>query len=648
MKFLRYVGLIVLWVCTVPVRAQEEKYLDTTPQDVYNPTTTLFITQEHIQYNQGTYRPVAEDMSISGIHRFTFVQQYGNKLQNLGNNGTASRPIFYTLPEEIGVDSGFYAYDIYFRNPNQFRYYDTKSPYTKLYVMAARFGSLFADVCHSRNVTPSWNIGFNFRKILTDKEWIPVDPPGDRNVVAYGLDIFTHYKTENRRYQLLAHGLLMKHRVRETGGIFNMEYIRSAGSNLEQILFRSGIDNRLREVENSDKRNRFHLYHQLEVGEQIWAYHELGLQKKQHLFFINEDARVLNADERDKRFLSDNPGAQQDPQLGIQATTSVRNAQNELGLKSEWRDLFYSGYYRHKNTALQHEESRDQREVHEHYVGLRTRYHLAEDRTDYLHLGGEYLLKGFYKACVGYQGAIFDLACEQVRYQPSFLAQCYHGYCRNWDHSFAPPIATQIRGSGRLGANMLQFRPSASFTRIKKYIYFRNLWGENKVGQRLTMVALPQQDTQHADVITLGTDLGVALGQYIHWDSEFTLARVLGPSTRIFHIPALLINSRLYYARTATAGDGTMETGIDMHWKSAYKADAYDPITQQFYLQDDFNVYSYPVLDLFLNFRIKSFIAFLKFSHWNEYLFLPGYFVTPFYPGQKRAFDIGLNWSFFD
>ncbi len=655
-KFFRYIGLIVLWVHVIPAQAQEEKHLDDKPQDVYNPTTTLFTTQEHIQYNQGGCKSIAEDMSISGMHRFTFVQQHGNKLQHLGNDGTAVKPIFYTLPEQIGATSGFHAYDIYFRSPRQFRYYDTKSPYTKLYMMLARFYSLFADICHSRNVTPNWNLGANFRNIMTDKEWIPANPPGDRNVVAYGLDIFTYYKTDSERYQLLAHFLIMKHRVRETGGIINGNTMKikkdtSEGKESfliipymrEENLLRVGIRNKLREkAESSDTRKRFHVYHQLALAERLWGYHELEVQHKKHLFHADPLTSSLE-EENCKIFLG---GRASDLQEAIEATTTVWNTQNELGVKSSWQDLFYNGYYRHTNIAFKHEESQDEHNLHEHYVGLRARYHLVES-TDYLHLGGEYLFQGLYKAWGGYQGRIFDLACERVRYKPSFLAQCYHGYYRNWNNHFTPPTATQIRGGFRLGGSRVQLRPYASFTRVEKHIYFRHRW-KRKENQRISMAAFPQQDSQHADVVALGTDLGLAFGAYIHWDSEFTFAKVLGPSARLFRLPTFLINSRLYYARTTAENNGTMETGIDMHWKSSYQADAYDPVTQQFYLQDEFNVYSYPVLDLFLNFRIKSFSAFLKFSHWNEYLFSPGYFVTPLYPGQKRAIDIGLNWSFFD
>ncbi|MEM9416882.1 MAG: putative porin [Bacteroidota bacterium] len=645
MRFFRHIGLLILLVHVIPAQAQEEQYLDDTPQDVYNPTTTLFTTQEAIQYHLGGYKAIADDMGIFGMHRFTFVQQYGNKLQNLGNNGTAVKPIFYTLPEQIGATSGFHAYDIYFRNPHQFRYYDTKSPYTELYVVLARFGSAFADVCYTRNITPNWNVGGHFRRMMTHKEWIPAGSPDMHVMLPYGIDVFTHYKTADKRYQLLAHWLFMEHHVRETGGIYTEEY-SSGASIVEQELFQNSIDNRLRDVKSSDQRNRFHLYHQLGLGEQLWAYHELGLQKQWHFFGADADKHWGHDESR--TFLGGKPD---DLDEALKATTTMWHAQHELGVKGDWQNLFYNGYYRYKDVGFkheyEHEELEDKYPLHEHYVGLRTRYDLA-NRQSFLHLGGEYLLQGLYKACVGYQGNIFDLALERTRYQPSFLAQHYRGYHREWDnHGFTSPTATQLRGGWRLEGNVVQLRPNASFTRVEKHIYFKHL-SDDKLKQRKTVVAIPRQDNQYADVVTLGTDFGLALGAYIHWDSEVTFAKVWGPSAQLFHVPTWLINSRLYYARTNEAGNGTIEAGIDVNWKSYYKADAYDPVIQQFYWQDEFNVYSYPVLDLFVNFRVKYLRMFFKFSHGNEHLFLPGYFVTPLYPGQKRALDIGFSWSFFD
>ncbi len=652
MKFRRYISWITLLIGVPTAQAQEEKYLDAQPQDVYNATTTSFTTQENIQYNQKGHKAIADDMSISGMHRFTFVQQSGNKLQNLGNNGTATKPIFYVIPNNIGVTSGFHAYDVYFRSPYQFRYYDTKSPYSKLYIVLARFGSFYADVCHSRNVTPNWNIGANFRNMRTDKEWIP-SRLNDRHVISYGLDLFTHYKTDDERYQLLAHFLIAEHRVRETGGIYTKKYQHSPHSMSEHTLWDMNMANRLRssdpksDPESSDARKRFHLYHQLALAEQLWVYHELGIWKDKHQF--KADSLIGDSEV----FLG---GNETDTQKAIDTTTTFwNNTQNEWGVKGDWKDWFYYGYYRHKKLKFRPQQEGNNQDLHEHSVGLSTRYQLANN-TDVLHLRGEYLLQGCYKARIAYEGAIFDLACEHSKYMPSFLEQHYHGYHRNWDEQFTPPTATQINVGVLLTSSRVQFRPHVSFTRINDHIYFEHKFKGSKyakitmVKDEVKMIAAPKQTNKHADIATLGTDLGLAFGAHIHWDSELTASKALESSAKLFNMPTFLINSRLYYTDATDAGNGTFETGIDVHWKSTYKADAYDPVTQQFYLQDTFTIHSYPIIDLFLNFRIKSFSAFLKFSHCNETWLAPasGYFVTPFYPGQKKAFDIGINWSFFD
>ncbi len=638
MPFYRLVCWVALLMGAVPVLAQEqeEKHLDTQPQDIYNATTTLFTTQEDIQYNQKDYRAVADDMSISGLHRFTFVQKYGNKLQNLGNNGTASKSIFYIIPKDIGLTSGFHAYDIYFRSPDQFRYYDTQSPYSKMYIMLARFGSFYADVCHSRNVTPHWNIGINFRNMMTDKEWIPSNR-NDKNVISHGLDLFTHYKTEGEQYQLLAHYLIAKHRVRETGGIYTPRY---AKSNDEQAFWKHNMQNRLQggsqgHPESSDARKRFHLYHQFALTEQLWTYQELEIQKNKYQF---------TADPLHERTKTSLGGRKTDTQQVIKDTTTVGAAHHELGIKGDWRNFFYCGYYRYKKIEFELPKGWDNLDLDEQYIGLRTRYSFG-DGNHTLQATGEYLWPEFYKVRAAYEGALVELACEQIRHKPSFVEQSYHGYHRNWNKHYTPPTATQIRGGFKLANSKIQLRPYASWTRIHNHIYFKH-----KSEERHAIATEPTQAEKHADIATLSTDLGLALGRHIRWDSELTIAGTLGPNAHILNVPTLLANSRLYYTDTTATGNGTFEAGIDMHWKSSYKADAYDPVTQQFYLQNEFNAYSYPVIDLFLNFRIENFSAFIKFSHCNEFWLspAPGYFVTPLYPGQKKALDIGLNWSFFD
>src|SRR5690606_22417885 len=92
-----------------------------------------------------------------------------------------------------------------------------------------------------------------------------------------------------------------------------------------------------------------------------------------------------------------------------------------------------------------------------------------------------------------------------------------------------------------------------------------------------------------------------------------------------------------------------VQIGLEGRYRGEYQADAYMPATQQFPLQEGFNIYAYPVLDAFFNYRINRTRVLFRYNHVNNDLLEDrGYFVTPGYTGLNSMLDIGINWSFFD
>jgi len=49
-----------------------------------------------------------------------------------------------------------------------------------------------------------------------------------------------------------------------------------------------------------------------------------------------------------------------------------------------------------------------------------------------------------------------------------------------------------------------------------------------------------------------------------------------------------------------------------------------------------------------VNLRIKRSFLYLRMYNANQGFGAPGYFTTPFYTGQKRIVEFGVNWQFFD
>jgi hypothetical protein len=88
-----------------------------------------------------------------------------------------------------------------------------------------------------------------------------------------------------------------------------------------------------------------------------------------------------------------------------------------------------------------------------------------------------------------------------------------------------------------------------------------------------------------------------------------------------------------------------VQLGIDLRYKSSYYADAYNPSHQQFYIQNTFDIYAYPVADIFLDFRINRTRVLFKYNHLNAGMMQEaGYFVTPDYTGYKSFLDLGITW----
>ena len=72
-----------------------------------------------------------------------------------------------------------------------------------------------------------------------------------------------------------------------------------------------------------------------------------------------------------------------------------------------------------------------------------------------------------------------------------------------------------------------------------------------------------------------------------------------------------------------------------------------DPISTEFY-PTDYNVKGYARVDAYFAAKIKRAYIFLKFTNAADELGVAGYYSTPFYPGLKRTFSLGINWSFYD
>lgn len=203
---LLYIGLIVwaspLWSQRLPGNLQlptgggggggGAPVIDDTTQNIYGPMTTEYFYELDILNGLDSTR-YNVDTSMSYFHRWTFVDQDFNRLVDLGNIGTASRPLFFEPRNTVGRELGFRAFDAYGFKPEEIKYYDTKSPYTDMYYVQGGLNREILKFGFTQNVNPRVNFGFRLQRISSKRQYGSYNPRGSAASLARN---WSFYSTE--------------------------------------------------------------------------------------------------------------------------------------------------------------------------------------------------------------------------------------------------------------------------------------------------------------------------------------------------------------------------------------------------------------------------------------------------------------------
>lgn len=592
--------------------------LDDSTRQVYGPKTTLYFFEKDLKRNR--LQLYEQDTLLKNFHNYDPVAKQSWKYQDLGNIGSAAKPVFYEVPELIGLSSGFHAYDLYFRDPAKRRYFDTKSPFTE---MAAFFGGgqrNMLDLAFARNVTPRWNIGIDYNTLRVRKTLNPVQRD-DNMVEQNAYSLHTNYRSENGKYWLLGSFSRMKHEVWEIGGIIPPEVDSTS-------LYFTYEDAKvwLQNSRARDLRQDYHLYHEYKLGNGLQVYHRLD-RKNQNLVFeslINTSDSLFFNTER----LNDQPDTTQNK-------SDFAEWRNELGVKGSYKGFYYNAFTRFRNGRMESPFFPDKKETfNELYLGGELIGQLSEKWA--LSADGEYLIPGAFRIHGLFQSPWLELEYTKALYKPNSVQQIYFGNHYQWENDFDNIGVDQVKGRVILDFEKVSLRPNLTLNRVNNYVYFNE---ERKATQANggTFMVMP------------GLIANVQIGKKFRLDAEIIYTKVTGGGADNFRIPEFFANTRFYFDSPAFDENVYVQMGIDIRYKSSYFAEAYNPSNQQFYLQNSFNVYAYPVADLFLDFRINRTRVLFKYNHLNSgFMAQEGYFVTPDYTGYKSFLDLGISWYLFD
>jgi hypothetical protein len=622
----------------------------------YGPETSRYIYQSDLQNNRIRYQTV--DTVLTGVHKYSRVENFLNYQQYLGTIGMASRPIYPTIPRVIGTDIGLDAYDIYVTEPEEVRYFDTKSPFTQMFITFGGRGRDVVDVTFSRNIGPNLNFGINVRTMSIDKQLGATRRQGDKVVRSSYINAFAHYRSKDERYQLMANATRFGHTVFESGGIIEDTTLDSG---LDEFFQYRNARIWLREFEANEYRFNYHLYHQFELSELLQIYHQFTRRHQNNYFSFPLSGQS-----------SDNGYFQRILLDSVNTADRVKYDvwENEVGLKGTLGNLFYAVHYRIRRPTVNynHYELDSVRVLPvygtsevahtgatELYAGFDLRFDLGENT--FLGGGVDYLNTQSYQLEAEFNNPILKAKAVRARVLPTYTNRQFIGNHNYWKNEFEPTAIDQLSGSIEYQFPNIYLRPFASITNINQPIYYRR---DTVVDSRQ---AFPEQASGAVQLLSPGVEARIDFLKKLHFQGQAIYTLTSGRAANVYPVPELTAFARIYYENIFLDGKIVLQIGTDIHYTSSYMGYDYDLATQQFFLQPngldntgligDFplplpNGQSYPIADLFVNLKVRTARLFLRVPQINQGVFEEGYFTTPFYTGQPLVLDLGINWQFFD
>lgn len=615
---------------------------------------------------------------------------------NVGNLGSAHRPIWFDMPFRRGFDVGYHQYDLYYTLPDQLRYSVLEKPFTRVYYsrgptqqdghFKGKFSRNFANGLHFTVE------GQTIREFGTDEQY-----PNQAGLIeSAGTGLWWH--APNERYDAFLYFTSNTVEQKENGGIRTAPVVEQGGGLLNQevvdpqtaaVFLGSGTDTR-----HANKTVGYRHYFSLVAKERP----KPEIPKRTRARPILRDSlSVLDTAQTTVALDTIQAAIDTTPlMLPVAVDTSQRRQRDftlshkiefqhhnykytdtdpDQGLRPDYYGKFYvdprglrhairwrtlENDFQISTFRLSGEQGDLEKEERNRIeIGLNHQLHfLREDQTEttfnnlfltgkidftikkafqlrtYAHFGilanaGDYRLSGDMKLDFGKLGLLnlsaISQASEPYRLQESFFVS----QRAIWQRDLQKVIHSQLRATYELPA--LNLSASGGYHLVNNFIYYDTTTTVRQADNALNVLQLSIQQKLHL--------------WKLHFYNQVTFQAT---SQDFYRTPSWLSHHRLYLETTLfKRAPLPFQLGLELRMSDTYFADYYLPLLGQFQLQDNEAIDFYPLVNVFLNVKIKTARVFFKAENTLSIL-TPDrlYYQVANYAQPLFFLRLGFDWRF--
>lgn len=550
--------------------------------------------------------------------------------QDLGNIGTAHRNAFFNWDKDMGFNFTFNPYEAYFKKPSETQYFLTRKPFADIIYTQGQREFLQFGIKAALNISPRLNIGGHYDRITNEGFYV------NQKTSGYFTNLFSSYFSKNQRYGLLASFIRNRGINNENGGMVSDSLFETlSGTNKSANVRLNNTQSRFRSTNIQLKQ---HYY----IGNKIWEQGEedssYTIQRTgffSHTFNYHKEAYYLDNLEGDTSFLF--PSSNLDSSGIFLDSISARIISNgfayNLWSKSSQKHISYISFSAH-HQFIQTQMQGFRENLQNVWGEFKLERIPKTDNNIGLNLFAAYTPIGYNQNDFKLSGDIlfrskkFALSAgltNQLR-EVDYTISRFNSNTFNWTNNFSK-------------TNVLNWRVNLSSRGLKNnfHLHFNQYLVANWV--YFDQQVKPQQSNDLLLVNTLQASktfqIGILRLEHNAFlqnsNRDYLRLPQFGGSIR-YYLHADLFNKALQ-----------VELGTNIFYNTSWNGYAWNPAARAFYLQDNYRIGNYPLIDAFLNVKVLTVVFFLKMEHLNMDWNNEGFYLTPNHPLPIRAFRFGFR-----
>jgi hypothetical protein len=598
----------------------------------------------------------------SSISDFYSRLPMGPTYHTLGTYGAPAQSYFFNPVMKAGWDPGFHQFDIYNFTTENTKFYQTTKPYSELAYLLGSKAEQLISILLTQNKKSNFNYSF---------EYIFSSTPGflkTQNNSHNNFRITSHYISKNKHYESFFIFISNKTAASENGGLRDARQLDSLSTSLndpyslETRLGRAGAASRNPFNTNVNTGNTYSnssfLYkHHYDLGQKdstvtdsmVYHFfyprfrieHVLKFATSSYSFSdISADSTMY--DQYFNYKIHYNPSGDT-----IQYKDKWTEINNEFSLisfpeKNNQGQFFKTGIAL-QNLMVNFDTISGKHSFYNVYGLAEYRNRTRNQKWD-IEAAGQLYLNGLnagdYSAIISMRRLLgskigsLKIGFQNVNKSPAFILNPLSSF--PMQNRGAYNKENILRLFMQYDNAKIGWKLNAEYFAVSNYIYYDSF---------LTA----KQDASLFNVLHISAEKKFKIARYWNWYTDIHLQQTTGDPP---------VNIPFFYTRNRFAFEGNffanlfISTGLEVRYQSPFKVDGYSPFIGQFMNQNSYSISNRPDIAAFLNFRIKSFKAFLRLENLNTLNAQNGFkfdkrnFAAEQYPYPGLWVRFGVWWNF--